>query len=224
MKRAIPLLALAIIATAAFVAVDRGLLGGSLRLQATNGGAPAGNAAHEMGNEPAVPQAPIVPPAGGSRVDVATAPAAKTERGYVVSVRVTSPAGKPVSDATIRFYEIVDLFGEREALIGSSLTDGQGNAAIVYLPALKGTHHIVARFAGQGSLVPSLGTTTLDATIAAPTYEVDEPRLAAFNRYVPYAAGAVVLAVWGLIALALLGTARGVFAGARQTRRKGETA
>ena len=224
MKRTLPLLVVAILATIALVAVGRGSFGG-LRLQVSNGSvtAPAATApAPGLGAQAAA--APIVPPAGGSRVDVTTAAAARPELGYTIGISVVSPAGKPVNDATIRFYDVVDFFGQREALIGSAVTDGQGRTAITYLPATTGTHLIVARFAGQGSLGPSLGTTTFEAATAAPPYRVDEPRLAAFSRSVPYAAGAVVLAVWSLIALALLGTARGVVADARNTRRKEKTA
>jgi hypothetical protein len=185
--------------------------------------ASAGAHAHGGTFTVAVPVA-IVPPVEGSRVQLTTARAAKPELGYTLSVRITSPAGRPVNDATIRFYELVDFFGQREELIGSATTDGQGLSTITYLPATKGTHTIVARFAGQGALVPSLGIADLDATVAAPAYKVDPPALAAFSRYVPYAAGVVVLVVWSLIAFSMLSTARGVIARADPTHRKGDTA
>ena len=73
---------------------------------------------------------------------------------------------------------------------------------------------IVVRFAGQGSLVPSVGTATFEATVAAPPYRSDQPGLLSFTRLVPYAAGAILLAVWGLIAFALFATARGIAVGA----------
>ncbi len=44
--------------------------------------------------------------------------------------------------------------------------------------------------------------------------------LSAFAAGVPYAVGLIVLAVWGLIAFALFGTARGVIGGARSTSRR----
>jgi hypothetical protein len=183
------------------------------------------NDAHAHGGSltVAVPPA-IVPPADGSRVALTTAPAAKPELGYTLSVKISSPAGRPVNDATVRFYDLVDFFGPREELIGTAVTDGQGATAITYLPATKGVHTIVARFAGQGNLVPSLGVTDLDATVSAPTYKVDQPALASFSKYVPYAAGVVVLVVWSLIAFSLFGTARGVVARANPTHRKGDTA
>ncbi len=228
-RKALPFGA-ALVATLAFIAFGTGWLGSSLRLQAPSGSlgaaAPAATAdAHAHGGATAAP-APvaIVPPADGSRVALTTARAAKPELGYTLAVKVTSPVGKPVNDATIRFYDVVELFGQREELIGSATTDGQGQTAINYLPAFTGTHTIVARFAGQGPLVASLGVTDLEAAVAAPTYKVDQQPLAIFTKYVPYAAGVVVLVVWGLIALSLFGTARGVIASANPNHRKGDTA
>lgn len=220
----------AIVATLAFIYIGGGLPGG-LRLQtsgSSTANAPAATAdphAHD-GSSTTVAAAPValVPPPGGSRVALTTSPAAKPELGYTLSVKVTSPAGKPVNDATIRFYDVVDLFGQREELIGTGLTDGQGQTAIGYLPATTGTHKIVARFAGQDALIASLGTTDFEASVAAPAYKIDQPGFAAFSRYVPLGAGAIVLAVWGLIAFALFGTARGVVASANQSHRKGDTA
>ncbi|MDP9320197.1 MAG: hypothetical protein M3P16_03755 [Chloroflexota bacterium] len=210
---------MALVATLAVIAFASG------RLPLT-AGAPAASDdahAHSVATTVAAPQS-IVPPTDGSRVTLSTAPAAKPELGYTLSVKVISPAGMPVNDATIRFYDIVDLFGQREELVGSAVTDGQGLTAISYLPAATGAHQIVARFAGQGTLTPSLGVTTFEATVAAPTYTVDRPALATFSAYVPYAAAVVVLVVWGLIALSLFGTARGVVARANESRRKGGTA
>jgi hypothetical protein len=219
----------AIVATLAFIYAGGGLPGG-LRLQASNGNsgnAPAATAgAHDHGDGTTTVAAPValVPPPGGSRVLVTTAAASKPELGYTLAVKVTSPAGMPVNDATIRFFDVVDLFGPKEELIGTGTTDGQGEVAIVYLPATTGTHQIVARFAGRDALVPSLGVTDLEATVAAPAYKVDPSAFAAFSRYIPYGAGVLVLAVWGLIAFSLFGTARGVVASANPSHRKGDTA
>jgi hypothetical protein len=228
MKKLIPFIG-ALVATIAFIGLGAGgLLPGGLRLQIPNGSTPASTTTGQTGHEGMAPAVSkplvLVPPADGSKLALSIAPAAKPEQGYLVSVKVTSPAGKPVSEASIRFYDVVELFGQREELVGTGTTDGQGNALISYLPATLGSHQIVARFAGQGTLVPSLGVTTLDATVAAPAYKVDQPAFAAFAKYVPYGAGFLVLAVWGLIAFSLFATARGVVAGADRKIRKGETA
>lgn len=225
MRKKIVIFGAALVATLAFIAAGRGMLPGSVQLRVPNSNVTAQNA--PMPGHDATPQQaprPIVPPPGGSQVALAVASGAKPELGYIVSAVVTSPAGKPVSEATVRFYDVVDLFGQREELIGSATTDGQGAVAISYLPATKGTHQIVARFTGQGALVASLGTTTFEAKVSAKPYVVDQPPLAGFSRAVPYAVGVLVLAVWGLIAFSLFGTARGVVATANTTRRKGDTA
>ena len=93
----------------------------------------------------------------------------------------------------------------------------------MYLPAAIGVHGIVVRFGGTDKLQAAIGRTSFDATVAAPTYRVEPMPLSGFAGAVPYAVGVVVLAVWGLIAFALFGTARGVKIGGRATR-KGDTA
>jgi len=217
----------AIIAALAFIVASSGALSGGARLQVpnTNVVATTTTDAHQHDVVPAqrAPE-PIVPPVDGSKIAVSATPAAKTELGYALTAKVTSPAGKPVGDATIRFYDVVELFGQREELIGTAQTDGQGSALIYYLPASTGTHKIVARFNGDGTLKPSLGVSDLELAVAAPAYKVDPQPLAAFSRYVPFAAGAVVLSVWTLIAFSLIGTARGVVSRANETIRKGDTA
>jgi hypothetical protein len=219
------------LATIFLLGPGRSLLPGSLRLQAPAGAlvAPAPDPVapthdgHEANSASATRPA-IVPPPDGARVDVSTQRAAKAEQGYVVQTKVVSRDGKPVNDAVVRLYELVDFFGPREELVGSARTDGQGNAVITYLPASIGQHDIVVRFAGQGSLVPSVGTASFEASVAAPPYHTDQPALLAFTRLVPYAAGAIVLAVWGLIAFALFGTVRGIAVRADQTYPKEDTA
>jgi hypothetical protein len=219
------------LATVFLLGPGRSLLPGSLRLQAPAGAlvAPAPDAVatthdgHAASSASATRPA-IVPPPDGARVDVSTRRATPAEQGYVVETKVVSRDGKPVNDAVVRFYEQVDFFGPREELIGSARTDGQGAAAITYLPSSTGPHDIVVRFAGQESLVPSVGTASFEASVAAPPYHTDQPALLAFTRLVPYAAGAIVLAVWGLIAFALFGTARGIAVSADQTYAKEDTA
>lgn len=229
MRKLVPYIGAAI-ATVVLLGGAGSLLTGGLRLQIPNSSTSgvatttSGTPGHDPAKDKQYQPLSIVPPSDGSKLALSAAPAAKVEQGYLVSVKVTSPAGKPVGDAPIRFYDVVDLFGQREELIGSATTDGQGVAVISYLPASAGTHQIVARFPGQGSLVESVGSMSLDATVAAPTYKSDPPGFALFTRYVPYGAGVVVLAVWGLIAFSLFATARGIAAAADGKIRKGETA
>lgn len=157
--------------------------------------------------------------------EVAVAGHEKLERGYVLSVRLRGSDGRPVNSATVRFYESVELFGAREMLIASALTDGQGNAQITFLPAKLGSQEIIVRFPGREHVASAVARHTFDATVAAAPYRQPTPPLAAFSAAVPYGVGVVVLAVWALIAFAFLGTVRGVLQGARQRiMTKGDTA
>ena len=148
-------------------------------------------------------------------IEITARAAAKVDRGYVLAVRVRSADGKPVNEAAIRFYEAVDLFGVREMLIGTAMTDGQGDGALVYLPAQVGSHPIIARFAGRDQVAPAEGRITLEATVAAAAYQAQPVPLADFSRVVTGAVGAIVLVVWAFIVFAFISTARGVRSGAR---------
>lgn len=152
-------------------------------------------------------------------------PSAKLEQGYTIGVRLLVTQTQPVAAAMVHIYEVVDLFGSKEVLIGMVTTDGQGQASLNYLPAQRGSHEIVARFPGMPGYASTEGRTTFQAEIAAPPYVVEPAPLADFTSKVPYAVGALVLAVWGLIAYALIGTARGITSGARiKNNRKGNLA
>ena len=157
--------------------------------------------------------------------DVTVQPSAKPEQGYVISVHLKASDGRPVNEALVRFYESVELFGAREMLIGVGTTDGQGNADLLYLPAATGSHEIIARYPGRPDVAATSGHATFEATVAAPPYKPETLALSPLAAVVPYGAGALVVAVWGLIGFALFATARGVLRGARDlSGKKGDTA
>lgn len=149
---------------------------------------------------------------------------AKLEQGYVLSATVTTADGRPVNEATVRFYELVEFAGPREMLIATATTDGQGKASTTYLPASTGVREILVRFPGREHVLAASDRTTFDATVAAPPYRVEAPALSAFSAAVPYGVAVVVLSVWSVIAFALLATARGVLRGARDRAGKGDIA
>lgn len=157
-----------------------------------------------------------------AQVSVVATASEKTEQGYVLTARVRSSDGKAIGDTKVRFYDIVELFGEREMLIGTATTDVSGRASLAYLPATAGKREIIALFPGADHLPPVRGRVGLDATVAAPPYRAESSGLALFSTRVPYAVGVVVLVVWAVIAYAFISTARGVVTGARP--RKGGTA
>lgn len=152
-----------------------------------------------------------------AEVSVSARAGAKLEEGYVLDARLVTADGKPVNDVTVRFYELVELIGPRRMLIAAAKTDGQGRAAVTYLPARTGSHRIVVAFDGRDHLGPAGGATTFDAAVAAPPYRPEHAPLFAFSAAVPYAVGVLVLAVWSVIAFALFSTARGVIGGARNS-------
>ncbi|MDE3111975.1 MAG: hypothetical protein KGK34_03435 [Chloroflexota bacterium] len=214
---------LALVAATVVLQLDlRGLLPGQVRLEAPNTmlmsppssgqGAPGGVSAQR----PAAAAAP-----NAARVQLRTSAAASAPDGYVLAASVATPDGRPAAGATVTFYEVVDLLGSREMLIDSATSDGRGNASVVYLPARAGSHEIVARSTGIAKAASGEARSTLEATVTAKAYAPETPSISAFYNAVPYGVGLVVLAVWLLIAFALLGTARGVVRGARREEEKG---
>lgn len=156
--------------------------------------------------------------------EVKVMPAEKLEQGYALSVRLRTTEGRPVNEATVRFYEVVELFGTREMLVATAATDGQGNASTTYLPARTGPHEIVVRFPGREHIAPAETRLSFEATVAAPPYHQEPAPLASFMATVPYGVGAIVLSVWTLIAFALFGTVIGVLRGTRDDTQKGDIA
>ena len=155
-------------------------------------------------------------------ITVSAAAEARVEVGYVLTAQVRRSDGKAIGDTKVRFYDVVDFYGPREMLIGTATTDAAGRASLAYLPARTGQREIVALFPGAEHLPPARAKVTLDARVAAPPYHAESSGLALFSTRVPYVVGAVVLAVWALIAYAFIGAARGVMAGAR-TEKGGTT-
>lgn len=223
-RRILPIIA-ALAVVALILGPGRQYLPSALRLQ-TGGALVSGDGMGDMDMAQGHPSgiglapAPVVnPPAAAARMRVAVKPAEKTARGYVLGIQVSAADGKALVDAPVRFYDIVDLFGAREMYLGTAQTDGSGAASLEYLPATAGAHQIVARVAGRDAVKAGEARTTFDATVTAPARSFEQRPFASFSDRVPYAAGLLVLAVWGLIAFALIATARGVVAGA-QTRGK----
>ena len=227
MRRLIPALGAAIVATVLIFGTGSGMFSSSLRGTSSGGGTTTD--AH-TGHDQAAPAAPAVPAAAkpgpnAARIAFSAAPAAKVEKGYLLTVRLAGPDNRPVNETVVQFYDVVDLFGTREMYVGETSTDGQGNASLLYLPAQLGPRQLIARSATKGPVTWGESRLTLDAQVAAATYRVEAPPLAAFSAVLPYGVGALVLGVWALLAFAFFGTARGVLGGARDhAQRKGDTA
>jgi hypothetical protein len=223
-------LAAAAVATALIFGPGRAILSGSsLRADLSSGGSAAQTSDVHAGHEVAPSSAPAVaaakPGPNAARVAFTVAPASRLEKGYLLSVRLAGSDTRPVNETTVSFYELVELFGPREMFIGDAVTDGQGNASFVYLPAQLGPRQIVARSSTHGAVTWGESRITLDAQIAAATYRVEPAPLAAISAILPYGVGVIVLSVWAVLAFALLATLRGVHGGARDhAQRKGDPA
>lgn len=229
MRRTLFALGAAAVATALIFGAGRSLFPGSARTELPNGSAASpgeAQGAPAQASPAAAAAVPFVPGPNAARVSLEVRASERAAQGYVLSVHLAAPDGRALNEAPVRYYEIVELFGQREMLIGSSTTDGQGDGSLLYLPARVGPHEIVARSAGRAQVTRGEARVTFDAAVAAPAYRQEPPPLAAFSDRLPYGVGVVVLAVWALIAFALFGTARGVIGAARSDThvRKGDTA
>lgn len=129
---------------------------------------------------------------------------------FALSATLVTADSKPVGSVKLDFYVTADLLGERDMYIGSSVTDGQGKAAVKYTPTWNGETKVTVKFADTDLLAGTQGTTSFTATGAVGAYQQEKPPLADFAAKVPYAVAVVVLGVWFLIAFALLGTARSI--------------
>lgn len=226
MRKLLPLLAgLAVVAL--LIGPGRQLLPGGLRLQAGGSLVSGNDIPMDHGTITGIGIAPAAvtnPAASAARLGLAAQPLEKTERGYALSTTLTGPDGNAIADATVRFYALVDLFGQREMIIGSSVTDGRGVATLDYLPAQTGTQQIVSRFSGQGKVTAGEGRMQFEATVAAPRPVAEGNPFHSFADRVPYGAALLVFAVWALIGFALIATVRGVIGAAHPSRGKEELA
>ncbi len=186
----------------------QGLRGQSASLAAPAGGMPGGMSTTPGGTS-------TTPGSDGTSLSARTTatanvePSENAELGYVIEARVANKDGRPVNQLTVQFYELVDLAGAREMLLGSATTDGFGRATVTYLPAAKGTHQIVIRSTKQGALEATEARTTFDATLAdAVPYTAEVLPLAAFSERLPAVAGLVLLGVWLMFAFAFVVTPR----------------
>lgn len=227
MRRALVALSAALVTTALVLGPARSLLPGSRVAQLPDVSLSDPGAAHggQAGASAAPAVAALTPGPNAARVSLAAALSDKPEQGYVLAVHLSMPDGKPLNEATVRYYEVVDLFGQREMVIGESTTDGQGQSSLLYLPAQLGPHEVIARSVRRGSVTSGEARTTFEATVAAPLYRSEPAPLSALSSRLPYGAGALVLFVWALLAFALISTARGVLSGARDhAPKKGDIA
>lgn len=164
--------------------------------------------------------------AAKATTSVSITPDTRADRGYLVDARLVTKEGKPIANALVRFYDVVELLGPREMLIGAETTDGLGTVSMFYKPAQGGTHQIIARPA-NAELAATDGRTTFDATVVAPpAYARERLPLDRFSVNLPAAGQTILLVVWGTFAFVLIGSLiripRGAHPDTRSTRRARE--
>jgi hypothetical protein len=138
-------------------------------------------------------------------------PATASGKGVLsLSAKLTGPDGKPLSGQEIDFYVPVELFGSREAFIGSATTDSTGLATLGYQPAQTGRQTIVARFTGAGSYAASDASREIQVNEAVPVLKDEPLPFVGLREWLPLALLALVLGVWGVLLGVFLGTVRGI--------------
>lgn len=144
---------------------------------------------------------------------------ARTEaNGYAIEARIVGRDGRAAPDVEVAFYDVLPLLGPREMLIGTAKTDGFGIASLNYLPAQGGTHTINVRPTQWDRIAATQATATIAATRVAPvTYARERLPLDPFSVRLPSIGALLVLAIWGLFALIVLGTAYLIPRGARRS-------
>ena len=134
---------------------------------------------------------------------------------YILTAKLITADSKPLTDQTVAFFEDVDLFGPKVALLKTAVTDGTGVAAIVYQPSRDGALKLEARFAGDSAQAPQTGVTTLNVTGArSPFIETPVP-LASVAAVLSIGAVVLAYAVWITLFSVLIGTALRIRAAGR---------
>lgn len=122
----------------------------------------------------------------------------------LLTAKLTGPDGKAVVNAPIDFVFGVHVLGQTEALLGTSTTTVSGTATWVYRVQQNGPVDFSARFAGNDALAPAVAPAVryVVAGVAAATPS-EASRVRLVGQWVPWAALALVAAVW----LTLIGVA-----------------
>jgi hypothetical protein len=127
-----------------------------------------------------------------------------------LSARLLTAEGKPVSGQELDFLVPVELFGNREAFVGSATTDATGLATLGYQPTQAGQQTIVARFAGSPDYATSEARAEIQVGEVVPTIRAEPLPFAGLRDWLPTMLVALVLIVWGVLLGVFLGTVRGI--------------
>lgn len=124
--------------------------------------------------------------------------------------KVASADGKTLANRTVTFFEQVDFFGTREAVIGSAATDPTGVASVLYTTSQAGRHVITARLTPLPGEPPVSGNIALNVSQAAPPYTAQPLPFASVREWLPLAFGLIVVATWAVLLVTFASAVRGV--------------
>jgi hypothetical protein len=135
------------------------------------------------------------------------------EGPVLITARLVAADGQPVGGATLTFYVLTDVFGERLMTVGDAMTDGTGMATLVYRPTWQGEHRLVIRSGGT-SHEPVQTAYRFDVEGSVPVHEDAPFGLEPVRQWLPVAAGVMILAVWAIMGLVAVRTVMGIPAAA----------
>jgi hypothetical protein len=117
----------------------------------------------------------------------------------VLSATLVGPNGKLLPERQIEFYQSVDLFGPREALLGGAVTDSTGVAVLLYLPVERGQLSLIARFDGERNVPKAEARATVDVVDTNAPLATEPLPFASLRPWLPVGIGAVVATVWSVL-------------------------
>jgi hypothetical protein len=132
------------------------------------------------------------------------------QRSLTLAARLSGRTGEPVSGVPVTFYVLTTVFGERLMRVGDVLTDSTGSASLVYEPTWVGDHTVVVRFNGNDDLLPAQTSFRANAIGPAHVHENAAFGLEPVRRWLPFAIGIVVLAVWATLGFVMFRTLVGM--------------
>jgi hypothetical protein len=127
-----------------------------------------------------------------------------------LSAKLTTADGKPLSGQAIDFYVPVELFGERDAFVGTATTDSAGGATLGYQPAQVGGQTIIARFNGVATYAASEARAEIQVSEVVPAIKAEPLPFSGLREWLPIGMLALVVLIWGVLLGVFLGTVQGI--------------
>jgi sugar lactone lactonase YvrE len=134
-----------------------------------------------------------------------------------LAAKLSANDGTPARGEQVVFYELSSVFGERLMKLGSAMTDVTGTASLPYEPTWKGQHTVVVRYGGDSEYTPAQTTFRFQSTAPPHVHQNARFGLEAPRKWAPLGVGLAVLAVWGVLGLALVRTVVGIAGAAPAT-------